>query len=231
MKTLILVILCLYSNSLQAEDDDEFVDPDPWVKLNTVTHNFNDFVDQRLVRPVAVGYARVIPRIARTGIANVFANLEDVGDAINNLLQGKGRDGVNDVGRVLVNSVIGLGGLFDPATPMGLIDHEEDFGQTFARWGVPAGPYFVIPGLGPSSVRDGLARLLDGSVNPLRYLYPVAHRNTLYGLDGLQTRADLLSVDGLVFGNKYIFYRNAYTQRREYLINDGEASDPFADDF
>ena len=140
-------------------------------------------------------------------------------------------DGISDVARVLVNSTIGIGGLLDPATGLGLIDHEEDWGQTFAKWGVPAGRYFVIPGLGPSTVRNTAARFFDGSTNPLRYLYPVRHRNSLYALRALQDRANLLTVDGVVFGDKYIFYRDAYLQRREYLENDGEVIDPFADDF
>ncbi len=220
------------SMPVAAEDEeDKFVDPDPWVGLNRGTHNFNDFIDRKLVRPVAVGYRRFIPQFVRNSVSNVFSNLEDVGDAINNVLQGKVGDGASDVVRVLVNTTVGIGGLFDPASRMGLVDHEEDFGQTFGKWGVPNGPYFVIPGLGPSSVRDGLARLLDGSVNPLRYLYPVSHRNMIYALRAVQFRTDLLIVDSVVFGDKYIFYRDAYLQRREYLVKDGEVSDPFADDF
>jgi phospholipid-binding lipoprotein MlaA len=235
-----LVFLLALSMSVAAAEDEyeeddyeeeRFIDPDPWVGLNRGTHNLNDFFDRKLVRPVAVGYRKVIPQFARTGVSNVFSNLEDIGDAINNVLQGKVRDGSSDVVRVLVNTTIGIAGFFDPASRMGLVDHEEDFGQTFGKWGVPTGPYFVIPALGPSSVRDGLARILDGSVNPLRYLYPVSHRNTILAFRGVVYRADLLVVDDVVFGDKYIFYRDAYFQRREYLLKDGEVSDPFADDF
>lgn len=211
--------------------EDEIAGPDPWVQVNRVTHNINDFADRILVRPVAVAYRTVIPRFARRGVGNAFSNLEDVGNAVNNMLQGKVGSGVNDLLRVLINSTIGVGGLFDPASAMGLDQHEEDWGQTFARWGVPGGPYVVIPVLGPASVRDGVARILDSAFNPVRYLYPVSHRNLIYAMSALRDRTDLLRVDTVVFGDRYIFYRDAYLQRRDYLINDGEVADPFADDF
>jgi phospholipid-binding lipoprotein MlaA len=235
MKLLTILIFGLaLSMSVAAEEDEEeeeFKDIDPWVGVNRGTQKFNDFFDRILIRPLAVGYRKVMPQFARNGVNNVFSNLEDIGDAINNVLQGKVKDGSSDVVRFVVNTTVGIGGLFDPASRIGLVDHEEDFGQTFAKWGVPNGPYLVIPALGPSSVRDGFGRLLDGSVNPLRYLYPVAHRNTIYAFRGIVYRADLLVVDDVVFGDKYIFYRDAYFQRREYLVNDGEVADPFADDF
>ena len=227
----IALSLPLSTTAMAENDEDEFADPDPWVRANRVTQNFNNFADRILLRPVAVAYRKVIPRFARHGIGNVFSNLGDVGNAVNNILQGKVANGASDLARVLINSTVGLGGLFDPASRIGLDEHEEDSGQTFAKWGVPTRPYVVIPGLGPSSVRDGLARILDGALDPVRYLYPVPHRNGTYALRAIRERADLLNVEGIVFGDKYIFYRDAYLQRREYLVNDGEVSDPFADDF
>ena len=223
--------MALLTPAMAQNKEDEFTDPDPWVQVNRVTHNFNDFADRILVRPVAVAYRKIIPRFARHGIGNVFANLEDVGNAVNNVLQGKVGDGGSDLLRVLINSTVGIGGLIDLASAMGLDQHEEDWGQTFARWHIPNGPYVVIPGLGPASVRDGVARILDGALNPLRYLYPVSHRNLIYTMGVVRDRTDLLNLESVVFGDKYIFYRDAYLQRREYLVNDGEASDPFADDF
>jgi phospholipid-binding lipoprotein MlaA len=229
---LLAVLTTAINLPIYAEEDfDEFVDPDPWRGMNQQIHNFNDILDVKLVRPVAVGYRKVTPQFFRTGVSNVFSNLDDVGDAVNNVLQGKVGDGMSDVVRVVVNSTIGIAGLFDPATKLGLVDHEEDFGQTFAVWKIPAGPYFVIPGLGPSTLRNTVSRFFDGAVDPVRYLYPVNHRNMTYAFRALQDRTDLLSVDGVVFGDKYIFYRDAYLQRREYLEKDGEVSDPFADDF
>jgi len=233
MKQVILLILGVtLSLPIVAENDEfEFADSDPWVRTNRSIHNFNDVADRILTRPVAVGYRKIVPQFARRGLGNVFSNLEDVGNGINNLLQGKVANGASDLTRVLINSTIGIVGLFDPASSMGLIEHEEDWGQTFATWGVPAGPYIVIPGLGPGSVRDGLSRILDGATDPLRYLYPVSHRNVTYAMRLIRDRTDLLTVESVVFGDKYIFYRDAYLQRREYLVKDGEVSDPFADDF
>ena len=114
---------------------------------------------------------------------------------------------------------------------MGIADHDEDFGQTFAKWGIPDGPYVVLPLLGPSTMRDGIGRLLDGRLDPNRYLHPVPHRNSIYALKVLQGRTALLKAEGVIFGDKYTFIREAYLQRRDYLINDGIVDDSFEDDF
>ncbi|HIB85563.1 MAG TPA: VacJ family lipoprotein [Chromatiaceae bacterium] len=229
---LLLILGIAPSLPLVAADmDDEFADLDPWIRVNRMTHNLNDVGDRILLRPVAVGYRKMFPRFVRRGIGNAFSNLHDVSNAINNMLQGKLNHGVSDLARVLVNSTVGLAGLFDPASSLGMVEHEEDWGQTFAKWGSPTGPYLVIPGLGPGSVRDGLSRILDSVTDPVRYLYPVSDRNVTYAARLVRNRADLLAVESVAFGDKYIFYRGAYLQRREYLVNDGVVSDPFADDF
>lgn len=221
--TTLLALLC--SGMTMAEED-------PFERGNRKVHAFNDFVDTKLIRPTAQGYKKVLPAPVRYSVGNFFGNLEDVGDSINNALQGKPKQAFSDLGRVLVNSTIGIGGLFDPASQMGLIDHDEDFSQTLSVWGVPRGPYIVIPGLGPSTIRGMFGQLAAGSrTNPLRYYYPVSHRNSLFALSVVNTRADLLSADGVVFGDKYIFYREAYLQRREFLEKDGVVEDPFGDDF
>lgn len=231
MRLVVALVIGLGLSSVVWAEEDGIANPDPWAGLNHGTHNVNDFADRKLLKPLALGYRKLVPGFARQGVSNVFSNLRDVGDAVNNLLQGKIGKSASDLGRVLVNSTLGIAGLFDPASRIGLNDHEEDWGQTLGVWGVPQGPYLVIPVLGPSSVRDGLARILDGAVNPLRYLYPVADRNAAYVLRSIQNRSDLIAMEGVVFGDKYIFYRDAYLQRRDYLVNDGEVSDPFADDF
>ena len=211
MRQIVLLILGialslpLPTTAMAENDEDEFANPDPWVRANRVTHNFNDFADRILLRPVAVAYSKVIPGFARRGVGNVFSNLGDVGNALNNVLQGKITDGVSDLARVLVNSTVGIGGLFDVASRMGLIEHEEDTGQTFAKWGVPTGPYVVIPGLGPGSVRDGVARIFDGALDPVRYLYPVSHRNGIYSLRVIRNRADLLNIEGVVSATSIFF--------------------------
>lgn len=199
--------------------------------FNRKIHNFNDFADQKVIRPIAVGYDKVMPNPAKRLVTNFFGNLVEVGNGLNNLLQGKPKQAVTDVSRVLVNTTIGIGGLFDPATRMGLRASDEDFGQTLAVWGVPRGPYVVLPFLGPSSVRDVFTRTVDSRLDPLRYYNTVSHRNSLFGFSVLHTRSQLLAADSVVFGDRYIFYRDAYLQRREFQEKDGEIEDPFDDEF
>lgn len=203
---------------------------DPLEKWNRKVQRFNDVADERLVQPVARGYQK-LPAPVRHAAGNVYGNLADVGDLANNLLQGKPGDGISDLLRIAVNTTIGIGGLFDPASRLGLVDHNEDFSQTLATWGIPRGPYLVLPILGPSSLRDALARSVNNRSDPMIYLHPVSHRNSLMALRLLHQRAELLTAERAVFGDRYIFFREAYQQRREYLENDGEVDDPFDDDF
>jgi phospholipid-binding lipoprotein MlaA len=223
----LLIVMLIASCSVYADDAPR----DPWQPLNQTTHQVNEVLDASVLRRVAVGYKRAVPTVVQQGVGNVIGNMGDVNDAVNNLLQGKIGHFLSDLGRILINSSIGLAGIFDPATVMGMEDHNEDFGQTFARWGIPAGPYVVLPFVGPSTVRDGVGRILDGRLNPLRYVHPVNHRNIGYGVRAVHGRADLLAADRLVFGDRYVFYREAYSQHRDYLIHDGEVDDSFADDF
>lgn len=216
---------------LSALADSETSNPDPLKPINQPIQKFNDFMDEKLVRQVAVGYHNVMPDFAERGVGNFFGNLRDVSDMVNNVLQGKPADGMSDFLRIVVNTTVGIGGLFDPATKIGLVDHNEDWGQTFGVWGFGPGPYVVMPGRGPSTIRDSIGLMLDSATNPWRYLEPVPHRNVGYAVDLIDTRAGLLGADKVVFGDRYIFFRDAYLQRREYLINDGQVSDPFADDF
>ena len=205
---------------------------DPFEPVNRKTQGLNDFADEHFMRPIARGYGKILPDPIRYSIGRGFGNLEDVGDAVNNLLQLKPRAFVSDLLRVSINSTIGLGGLFDPASRLGLTDHEEDFAQTLATWRVPRGPYVVIPFLGPSSLRDVFSRSANNRLDPLIYLHPVDHRNTTFAMRLVHQRADLLAVDSVVFGDRYIFFRDAWVQRREFLEKDGVVDDdPFADDF
>lgn len=213
--------------SLQAAAETQ----DPLEGLNRKTQSLNDFADRHFLRPVASGYRAVLPAPAYRATGRVFANLDDLGDAVNNLLQAKPGAFINDVLRFSINSSIGIGGLFDPASRLGLTNHNEDFAQTLACWGVPRGPYLVLPFLGPSSLRDAIARPFSNRTDPLRYLRPVSHRNLGLGLRLIHQRADLLTADAAVFGDRYLFFREAYLQRRAYLEKDGEVEDPFDDEF
>ncbi len=205
--------------------------PDPWERMNRRIHRFNDVADRFITKPIAKIYQKIIPNPVRKSLGNVYANLGDINDALNNLLQGKPREGLINLARVTVNTTLGLGGLFDPASRMGLPDHDEDFGQTLAKWGLPAGPYLVLPLLGPSTLRGAITRPLDGYMDPLVYLDPVSHRNQTYGIRLIHQRGKLLSAEEAIFGDRYLFIRDAYLQRRDYLIHDGEIEDPFGDDF
>ena len=222
---LLIMFLALVCSGVTMASEDRFE------TINRKVHGFNDFMDTKLMRPAAKAYKKVLPAPVRYSVRNFVGNLSDVGDIINNALQGKPKQAVSDFGRVLVNSSIGIGGLFDPASRMGLVDHDEDFSQTLAVWGVPRGPFIVIPGLGPSYARGIFGRVSNKGVDPLPYYYPVPHRNSLAAVRLLSIRANLLAVDGVVFGDKYIFYRDAYLQHREFLEKDGQVDDPFGDEF
>ena len=222
---LLTMFLALVCSGLTIASEDRFE------TINRKVHGFNDFMDTKLMRPAAKAYKEVLPAQVRYSVRNFVGNLSDVGDIINNALQGKPKQALSDFGRVLVNSSIGIGGLFDPASRMGLVDHDEDFSQTLAVWGVPRGPFIVIPGLGPSDARGIFGRANNKGVDPLPYYHPVPHRNSLATVRLLSIRAKLLAFDGVVFGDKYIFYRDAYLQHRKFLETDGQVDDPFGDEF
>ncbi len=205
---------------------------DPWEGLNRATFEFNDGLDRAVMKPAAEGYRFVTPEPARAAVRNFFSNLADPWIALNQLMQGKPRLAVDDFGRFIWNSTIGLLGLIDVASDMGLPKHNEDFGQTLAVWGVDFGPYFVLPLLGPSSARDASGVVVDAFAY-LPWQIPkwadFNHRVTwqwsLSGLDIVQQRADLLDATNVMEElalDRYAFVRNAFFQRRRYLIYDGD---------
>lgn len=224
-KLLLITVSLLVSLSAGAAQED-----DPWMGFNKATYRFNEAADRYVLRPVANTYVKVVPGFARQGVGNFFGNLDDVNNSVNNLLQGKPVQAVSDIGRILINTTVGLGGLFDPASGIGLRKHNESFGQTLSVWGVPKGPYLVLPLLGPSTLTDAFSRPVDSALDPVPYLYPVDHRNRLLVTRLVDQRARLFAAESVVFGDRYIFVRDAYLQRREYLAKDGQVEDEF-DDF
>lgn len=216
---------CATVGNTQAEPN-----PDPLIKVNQVVFKFNHFFDRLLLRPVAKVYVTIVPRFARSSVSRFFDNLGDINSSLNSFLQGKPKDGLSDLGRLAINTTIGVGGLLDPATKFGLAKHGEDFGQTFAVWGIPRGPYLVLPFFGPSTIEDAVGSPFNAYADPLRLLYPVGDRNSLYATRIVDQRAALLRVESAMFGNQYIFIRDAYLQRRNFLIHDGKVKDTF-DDF
>jgi phospholipid-binding lipoprotein MlaA len=196
---------------------------DPWEGFNRSMYKFNDTIDRAALKPVAKGYKKVTPNWIRRGIGNFFANLEYPITIANQFLQGKAATGLKDTGRFLLNSTIGVAGIFDVATPVGLDAHDEDFGQTLAVWGVPSGPYLTIPLFGPSTLRDGPSRGAD-FFNPLTYgKIHWEEEWALRMLDVVHTRAELLTLDPTLERafDPYAFVRDAWIQRREFEIFDG----------
>ncbi|NPT44213.1 VacJ family lipoprotein [Paraburkholderia sp. 1N] len=202
---------------------------DPFEPANRVIFKFNDGVDRYIAVPVAKGYQKVTPQPLRTAVSNFFSNLGDLTNAANNLLQLKITDATEDLVRFAFNSTFGLGGLLDWATPAGLPKHHQDFGLTLGHWGVPSGPYLVLPLFGPSTVRDSVGLVVDVKFNPLNYIEP-AERNPLYVLQFVSVRSDLLGASSLLEQaalDKYSFVRDAYTQQRKArLRGPGENAAP-----
>ena len=204
---------------------------DPFEDLNRDIFIFNEKLDEKLLKPAALTYRKVTPQFARTGVTNFFNNLEEIDTTINQVLQGEIKYAFNDAGRFVINSTIGLFGLIDVASKMGLEKHEEDFGQTLGVWGISSGPYIMIPFLGPSNPRDLLSRPISSFLSGTFAMEDNDVKITLVGIDALETRERLLDAETLIIGDKYIFVKDAYIQSREYEINNGSTEDDeFLDD-
>ncbi|WP_116808532.1 MlaA family lipoprotein [Steroidobacter cummioxidans] len=192
--------------------------------FNRGVYKFNDALDRGALKPVAKGYRKVVPQFVRTGVGNVLSNLEGPGTFINQFLQGKVVLGLKDTGRFLINTTLGVVGIFDVATPLGLEKNDEDFGQTLAHWGVPSGPYLMLPLFGPSSVRDAPSRVFDWFVTPLQYTdLPWQADWAQRLISPIHTRSELLPLDATIKRayDPYVFIRDAWVQQREFKIFDG----------
>lgn len=202
-------------------------DRDPFESYNRAMFAVNDAVDRAVLKPVAQGYKAVTPQSVQNSVGNFFSNLLEIRNAFNNVLQGKFHNAASDVTRLIMNTSFGVLGLFDVATPMGLEKSQEDFGQTLGVWGAPAGPYVVLPMLGPSSVRDAPARVVDWELDPAIRAGVGDERYALLALDIVHVRARLLSTERAldeVATDRYMAIRNAYLERREFLVRDGAPS-------
>jgi phospholipid-binding lipoprotein MlaA len=203
----------------------------PGEAANRGVYGVNDRADRALLRPVAKGYTKAVPGFLRRAVHNVLLNLGTPLVAVNQLLQGKPNEAFSDSGRFLVNSTVGIAGIFDPATKLGIEEHTEDFGQTLAVWGVPSGPYMVVPFWGPSYLRHAFGMIVEFFASPLRLISPARDRYIAYGVTIIDRRARLIGPDEMIAGDDYLFVREAYQQRREYLILDGAVEeDPFMTD-
>lgn len=237
-----LLLSCLWALSLAgcAAVSGPTDPQDPWESFNRGVYSFNDKLDRAVLKPTAKGYRAITPDAVETGVTNFFANLEEIPTLLNNLLQFKWLAALSDTGRLAVNTTVGIGGIFDVATPLGLDKHDEDFGQTLGRWGVNPGPYLVLPLFGPSSPRDIFGLVGDYSVGMIRQVEDTSTRNSLYVVEIIDTRARLLSLDEVIDEaamDPYIYIRDAWLQRRRSLVHDGDPPpgesdeiDIFADD-
>lgn len=197
---------------------------DPFESLNRGVYRFNDRLDRAVLRPTARAYRRVLPQFVRTSVGNFFSNINDVRVVLNNTLQGKFTTAYADFGRIAINSTLGLGGLFDVASEAGIEKHQEDFGQTLGWYGIPDGPYLMLPLFGPSNARDTVGFGVDWLTDPVNYVDPSGLQ---YGLSGgrlINRRADLLDATDVLKTtlDPYQFARDAYLQRRRNLVYDGK---------
>ncbi|MEG0920045.1 MAG: VacJ family lipoprotein [Comamonas sp.] len=201
---------------------------DPLEPYNRTMFNINDAVDGAVFAPVATGYKNVTPEPVRIAVTNFFANIGDLWSIFNNALQLKGEGTYNSVVRFTTNTVLGLGGLIDVASEMDIERHKQDFGLTMARWGVPQGPYLVLPFFGPSSIRDTGGLVVDVYGYSPGYIHDIPVRNSLYGLSLVNKRANLLGTTSLVESaalDKYSFTRDAYLQLRQHEESMGSEED------
>ena len=205
--------------------------PDPWEGWNRKAFAFNDRADRYFLKPVAKGYQWITPGFVETGIGNVFSNFFEVTTIVNDVLQWKLSQAASDTGRFVVNTTVGIGGIFDVASKIGLEKHNEDFGQTLGHWGVGSGPYLVVPLLGSYTLRSGTGTIIQtngtGIINRIEH---VRTRNTALGVRFVHNRASLFQAEGLITGDRYAFVRDAYLQRREFLAKDGIVEDSFGDE-
>ena len=224
-----LVLLLLASAHFTFSEEIQKVDP--LEEINRVFYELNfNLLDPVIIKPIAIIYDQATPKPVRQVLRNFFSNLDEVPSLVNNALQGKFGQAGNNAGRFLMNTTIGLGGFFDVAKKAGLQPGEdEDFGQTLAVWGVPAGPYLMLPFFGPSTFRDAPSNFVDSLFDPFSYNNRLPVRVAIKGIDLIALRADLLGIDDVISGDEYLFIRDVYLQNREYVISDGAIEDDFDD--
>lgn len=216
--------------SINSFAEEAVKESDPWEGFNRTMFSFNETLDEYVLLLVTKGYQAIAPEPVEKGVHNFFSNLGDVGVILNSLFQLKVDKAAHSTARFVANTFFGIGGLFDVATPMGLEKQDEDFGQTLGYWGVDTGPYIVLPLFGPSNVRDGIGLIPDYYMDPLSNFDDDDSKFALQVLRVVDTRAELMEAEKLISGDRYTFIRDAYMQRRDYLVNDGEVSDEFQED-
>ena len=225
MKFFYLLIFIFYISDISAKEIN-----DPYENLNRKTYEFNENLDEKIAKPIAEIYSKFPPPI-KNGVTNFFNNLEEVDTFINQLLQGKPKESLNDLTRFIINSTIGLAGFIDVASKIGLERHEEDFGQTLGVWGLGQGPYIMLPVLGPSTLRDTMSRPVSSFLSVTFHMTETDVNIALKSIDAIETRERLLQEESLLSGDKYSFVKDAYIQSINYEVKDGiDVEDDFIDD-
>lgn len=234
-QTLVALSLILILSACASVPEAQRVDHDPWEALNRPIYSVNTAFDRVTLKPLAKGYEKVLPRPVRSGITNFMKNLVTPRSAVNNFLQGKPASGFSELGRFIINSTVGIGGLIDAAAAGGIEAQIEDFGQTAAVWGIPAGPFVMLPFLGPQTLRHAVLTPIDIASSLLYHYDNSSVRDKLYVLRLIELRARLLTADKLLDDSKdpYVTLRESYLQNREYRIYDGNPpeDDDFFDEF
>lgn len=234
-KSASVLLLAVALSACASIPDDQRSEDDPWEAMNRPLYSLNTNVDKFTLKPLAKGYEKVLPRPVRKGITNFMKNLGTPRSVVNNFLQGKPARGFSELGRFVFNSTLGIGGLIDVATMAGIERHYEDFGQTAAVWGVPKGPYVMLPFIGPQTLRHAVLLPLEIVSGPLYHYNNTSVRDKLYILRAIELRARLFPAEKLLDDSKdrYVTLRESYLQYREYEIHDGNPpeDDAFFDEF
>jgi len=230
MNNFLAVCLTLLAGISSAMAEESVTNVDPLESINRKIFFFNDTVDIYLAKPVAEGYQTITPDFIEDGVTNAFDNLWGINRIINNALQGEFANAGKETGRFVINTTVGLFGTIDVATKLGMDIYRTDFGLTLAKWGFSSGAYLVLPLLGPSSVRDGVGVVGSWQLDPVGNLDHVPTRNELILGRGISDRANLLETEKLITGDKYLFIRDAYLQRRQFLVTGEVPKDDFGDE-
>lgn len=225
-----LIPFLLFAFFINAEEEKN-VDADPFEDINRVVFNVSDSLDEVLLKPTAQIYSEYTPLFLKDSVTNFFYNIAEIDTVINQLLQGKPKLAAQDSLRFLINTTIGIGGIFDIATRMGLSRHDEDFGQTLGYWGVPAGSYVFVPFVGPSTVRDLFGIPLSWYVSGSFAIEDEKTKIVFSFLDVIETRERILAAENLIVGDKYEFVKDVFLQSREHSVQDGEVEDEFLSEF
>jgi phospholipid-binding lipoprotein MlaA len=224
-----LLLLFLLLPGLSAWSGEAQENIDPWEPMNRRIFTFNEKLDKYALMPVAKGYRFVMPDPAERGVSNFVLNIYEFNSIFNSLLQGRPGNALQSTGRFLVNTTLGLAGLVDVATPMGIEHSPADFGQTLSVWGVAPGPYVMLPFFGPHTVRSSVGYFVDTYTSIPSYLEDEQWAYLFWTVEAISIRANLLNADDLISGDRYIFIRNAYLQRREYFLSGGVIDDSFSE--